>query len=68
VRDRFERARAVGEIRRDLDLDLVVSLFFGMIYSQMQQARIGDGAPPDEETAAAIVDVLLDGIAADRPR
>ena len=64
VRARFDRAVADGEVRDGLDLDLVVSLFFGMLYSQMHQARLEGTAPPAEETAAAIVDVLLHGIAA----
>ena len=62
VRERFDQAVADGEVREGLDLDLVVSLFFGMLYSQMSRARLQGAAPPDEETAATIVDVLLDGV------
>lgn len=63
LRPRFARAVAEGELRADLDLDLIVSLFLGLLWSQMQQARI-DEAPPGAELAAAIVDVLLCGISA----
>lgn len=63
VRPRFARAVAEGELRADLDVDLVVSLFFGLLWSQMQQARL-DEAAPGEELASAVVEVLLCGIAA----
>ncbi|MDP9365482.1 MAG: TetR/AcrR family transcriptional regulator [Chloroflexota bacterium] len=62
LRPCLERAVAAGEIRADLDLDLVLSLFFGMIFHQIGPAKQG-GAVPDRAVATAIVDVLLDGIA-----
>lgn len=63
VLPRVKRAMADGELRADLDPDLVVSLYFGLLWSQMQQARLADAAP-SQELASTIVDVLLCGIAA----
>lgn len=63
LRPRFARAMAEGELRADLDPELMVSLFLGLLWTQMQQARL-DEAPPSAELAATIVDVLLCGIAA----
>jgi AcrR family transcriptional regulator len=62
IRPCFERAAAAGEIRADLDLDFVIPLFFGMLFSQMNRARLDGLTPPTNEAAAAIVDILLDGI------
>lgn len=64
LRPCFERAAAAGEIRNDLDLDFVIPLFFGMILSQLDQARLDGLTPPADAAAAAIVDILLDGIGA----
>ena len=63
IRPRLEAAVAAGEIRDDLDLDLVVGLFFGMVFSQVQLAKLGGPEPPAEGIAAAIVEVLFCGIA-----
>ena len=67
LRPRLEAAVAAGEIRDDIDLDLVVTLFFGMVFSQVQLAKIGGPEPPAEGVATAIVDVLFDGIAPRSP-
>ncbi len=65
LRPRLERARAEGEIRPDLDLDFALSLFFGMVFSQLREARLGAPAPePAVDVPATIVEVLLHGIAA----
>lgn len=63
LRPRFARAVAEGELRADVDPDLIVSLYLGLLWSQMQQARL-DEAPPREELAASVVEVLLCGAAA----
>jgi AcrR family transcriptional regulator len=62
VRPCFERAMAAGELQDDLDIEFVVPLFFGMLFSQMNRARMDGLTPPTDEAAAAIVDILLDGI------
>lgn len=62
LRPRLERAVAAGELRADVDLDLALSLFFGMIFGQVQEAKLGQPGGPDDQRAAAIVSVLLDGI------
>jgi AcrR family transcriptional regulator len=60
----FEQAQARGEIRL-IDSMLLGRLFFGMIGSQMGWTKFGGAdLQPDEETAQAIVDILLGGIAA----
>lgn len=63
VLPRIERAVAEGELRADLDPQLVVSLYFGLLWTQMQRAKL-EGTPPRRETASAIVDILFCGIAA----
>ena len=63
VRPCLEAAVQAGEIRSGLDLDLVAALFFGMVFSQVQLAKLGGPEPPADEVAATIVEVLLDGIA-----
>ena len=67
LRPRLEAAVAAGEIRDDVDLDLVVALFFGMVFSQVQLAKLGGPEPPADGVAATIVDVLFDGIAPRSP-
>lgn len=64
LRPRLERAVAEGELRADVDLDLALSIFFGMIFGQVQEAKLGHPAGPDDRLAAAVVSVLLDGIGA----
>jgi AcrR family transcriptional regulator len=57
----FERARAAGEIK-PVDPALLSRLFFVMAASQANWAKLGGCTQPDEQTAAAIVDILLDGV------
>lgn len=59
----FERARANGQIK-EIDPGLLGRLFFVMIASQLGWSKFGGYGHPDEPTAAAIVDVLLDGAGA----
>jgi AcrR family transcriptional regulator len=57
----FEQARQRGEIQ-PVDASLLSRLFFVMVASQMGWTKFGAGAQPDEQTAATIVGVLLDGV------
>ena len=71
VRPLFERAAAHGEFRaRDLDLDLAVSLFFGMVFGQIKfaqrRALEHKAAQRVADLAPLIVDTLLHGIGAAR--
>ena len=62
-----ERAIAAGEVR-PVDPDLAARLFFAMAASQLWWSDPDPGAEPplpDPALAAAIADVLLDGIGAD---
>ena len=62
-----KRAADAGEVR-DIDADLVASLFFAMVGSQIWWSNIGSGYPePDDRLATTIADLLLDGIGARSP-
>jgi AcrR family transcriptional regulator len=57
-----QRAVASGEVR-NINADLVARLFFAMVHSQMWWSNIGTQYPePDDELAATIADLVLDGI------
>jgi AcrR family transcriptional regulator len=57
-----EEAVGRGEVRA-IEPALAARLFFAMVVSQVWWAKLGDRPPaPDEAVAAAIADVLLDGI------
>jgi AcrR family transcriptional regulator len=58
----FERAQRRGEIFQGVDAALLSRLFFVMVASQMGWSKFGACAQPDEQTAATIVGVLLDGV------
>jgi len=59
LRDVLDRARARGELRADLDLELCLDLFGGVIYYRF----LVTGGPLDERLADELTDALLDGIA-----
>lgn len=59
----FERALAAGAIK-PVDPALLSRLFFVMAASQVNWTKFGGCAPPDEQTAATIVDLILDGVSA----
>jgi AcrR family transcriptional regulator len=62
IRPAFERAAAAGEIR-PVDLDVVISLYFAMIFGQIRRVAHGRTATaPPEALAKAIADMTLDGI------
>src|SRR5215218_3237972 len=62
-----ERAAASGEVR-EVDPDLVARLFFAMVGSQIWWSNIGTHYPePDDQLAATIADLVLDGIGAHDP-
>jgi hypothetical protein len=57
-----KRAIASGEVR-NVDADLVARLFFAMVGSQIWWSNIGPRYPePDDQLAATIADLVLDGI------
>jgi AcrR family transcriptional regulator len=57
----FERAQRRGEIQGG-DPVLLSRLFFVMVASQVGWTKFGVLAQPDEQTAATIVGILLDGV------
>jgi AcrR family transcriptional regulator len=57
----FERARDRGEIQT-IEPSFLSRVFFVMVASQLGWTKFGGGPPPDEQTAATIVGILLDGI------
>jgi len=59
----FERARAVGELREDVDPVLALETLVGPMYVRMLMT----GEPLDDALLVRCVDLVLDGIAA-RPR
>lgn len=64
VRDAFVQAQAAGEIT-NVDIDVVVALYFSMIGGQVKETAIGaalDVSP--EDLARMIANLLLDGIGA----
>lgn len=69
VRSLFERAAATGELRA-IDLDVAVPMFFGMVMGQVTFAHLHPDVysvrSQGHGLAAAIADVLLRGIGADR--
>ncbi|MGH2616464.1 MAG: TetR/AcrR family transcriptional regulator [Thermomicrobiales bacterium] len=68
IREAVERAMLAGEVR-DIDADLVARLFFAMVRSQVWWSRFATGyAEPDDQLAATISNVLLDGIATETAR
>lgn len=64
IRPAFERAAAKGELRA-VDLDVTISLYFGMIFGQIRRSAHGRQAPASPEAlATAIADLTIRGIAA----
>jgi AcrR family transcriptional regulator len=64
IRPAFERAAANGELR-EVDLDVTISLYFGMIFGQIRRTAHGRQAPASPEAlATAIADLTVGGIAA----
>ncbi len=55
-----DRAKARGQIRHDVDGELVLDLIFGPIYYRMLTGH----APLDDGLVDALVDAALDGVAA----
>jgi AcrR family transcriptional regulator len=64
VRDTLERARARGDLRDDVDLDLIVDLIGSLVH---YRALFGHAPTSDTEIERA-VEALLQGIATDYPR
>ncbi|WP_338118227.1 TetR/AcrR family transcriptional regulator [Streptomyces coryli] len=62
LRQVIERGVAAGEIRADLEVELLMELFAGPMLSR---AVLHDWAPLDEDLSAQIVDAVLEGV---RPR
>jgi TetR/AcrR family transcriptional repressor of mexJK operon len=62
----IQHAMDMGEIR-EIDAGLVARAFFAMVGSQVWWAKFGDGrSEPDDQFAATMTGILLEGIAADR--
>lgn len=61
LRPLFERTRAQGAIR-DLDLDLLMTSFFGMVIFQAQRARFVGCDAADEQLARDLADLFMSGI------
>lgn len=57
----FEQEMAAGEIER-LDLDLLMTSFFGMVIFQAQRARYLGCAVSDEQLAEDLTDLFLNGV------
>jgi AcrR family transcriptional regulator len=51
----FERARERGELRDDLDLDLLAPALAGIVLHRMHVL----GTPPDEATVTAVIDQII---------
>ncbi len=64
VRETLERAHAGGDLREDVDLDLIVDLVGSLVH---YRALFGHASTSDEEIERA-VEALLQGIATDYPR
>lgn len=64
VRETLERARAQGDLRDEVDLELILDLIGSLIH---YRALFGHAPTSDTEIEAA-VEALLQGIAADYPR
>jgi AcrR family transcriptional regulator len=66
IRRVFEVGMATGEVR-EIDTDLAARAFFAMVGSRMWWAKIDHlNQEPDDAVAQALVDLLMDGIAAQR--
>lgn len=61
LRGVIERAIRRGELRADVDVEIVLDLLGGPLFYRL----LVTGAPVDEDVAAAVVDTLLRGVAAD---
>jgi Tetracyclin repressor-like, C-terminal domain len=59
VRDLLEQAQHRGEIRSDVDLRLVIDAFFGTALAR----AVILGGPLDHDFSAALVDLLINGMA-----
>jgi len=60
VRTMLERARDRGEIRADVDIDLVIDMLVGpVLYRFMIE---GDDLRPAAERAPRVLELLLEGI------
>jgi len=59
VAERLERAKATGEIRADVDTDVMVSLISGPV---VQVALLNGGADIDDAWVTGLVSVILDGV------
>jgi AcrR family transcriptional regulator len=64
VRETLERARARGDLRDDVDLELILDLIGSLVH---YRALFGHAATSDREIERA-VEALLQGIASDYPR
>jgi AcrR family transcriptional regulator len=64
VRETLERARARGDLRDDVDLELILDLIGSVVH---YRALFGHAATSDREIERA-VEALLQGIASDYPR
>lgn len=63
IRAAFAQAQARGEVRADVDLDMAVMLFLGMVGSQMKFVETGLAREPSAEAFAAMVaDMVMGGI------
>jgi AcrR family transcriptional regulator len=55
TRELFERARRRGELRDDVDLDLLAPALAGIVLHRMHIL----GTPPDEATVVAVIDQII---------
>src|SRR5205085_1498220 len=58
VRVIWERGVARGEVRKDIDVELVIDLLFGPVVFRL----LSNHAPLDDATAKSIVDVVFHGL------
>jgi AcrR family transcriptional regulator len=64
IRDAFVEARETGEIK-DVDVDVVVALFFSMLGGQIKEASIGAAMHVSpEDLARQVANLVLDGVGA----
>ena len=64
VRDTLERARARGDLRRDVEIELILDLLGSLIHYRVLFGH----APTSDAEIEGAVEALLGGIAADYPR
>ena len=65
IRAAFAQAQTRGEVRTDVDLDMAVMLFLGMVSSQMKFVEIGlTREPAPEAFATMVADMVMGGIGA----